>query len=636
MSLLKIIANNFELDFVKETLSIKKENNALSSEFKVSHSSVPFLIVENDNCKKGLGTRDLASVNKNKIIEVVVFEGNDKYYGEVQILSYLKGYRKCNLKYSTELLKIFNKKIAEFMPVFSVIDDPTPTPYVSESETLLDGTIEWATYPMSFIDKTFPDVDFQFPSLLFLDKFGSRTERDEGWSKYQSWINLFGFTDVDAPEVPNFYYFNGWTYEDEPLVFTIDNVNVASPQIFLLAVLKNVLEKIGFKANGNFVADSFIKKLLLLSTNDNLTKVHPGNTPTDAPDFNDFFVASGYFFRMELEPVVEGKYAFYYSFEEPSWTATPGELEYKLMRFGNQFVAGSVTVLYKHFSGTGAKTYTGVFYVDISEDLVGTEIYMNYNTPTNSFPTYTLSYEIQSLIPLFQMHPTIELSRYVPDWTVGTFFNEIKKLFNLDITIDDFKKEVNFNFVNDFVLDEAKFISAKSLKIDSYEGPTNTAYILKYENDEDTALFITKEVAEVYANQTNSFTEEIESKFKFIPNNGNFTELTEEIIDKDGVGLMIYDPVNLPYTSPSFDGKTLQIDGEGGIFDVYYKVFIKFKLNAGLLEVSGPFTESEITKLMKLKKIFLDNQAYVISSFDYSETFQNNFILKIKLESINY
>jgi hypothetical protein len=43
MSLIKIIANGIELDFVKETLTIRKENNALIRNFKVSHSNFPFL-----------------------------------------------------------------------------------------------------------------------------------------------------------------------------------------------------------------------------------------------------------------------------------------------------------------------------------------------------------------------------------------------------------------------------------------------------------------------------------------------------------------------------------------------------------------------------------------------------------------
>lgn len=632
MSLLKIIANDYELDSVKETLNIKKENNALSAEFKVSHSSVPFLIVENDNCKQGLGTRDLASVKKKKVVEVVVFEGNDKYYGEIQILSYLNGYRKCNLKYSTELLKIFNKKISDFMPVISVIDDPTPQPYVEESESFLPGTIDWTTFPMPFLDKSFPEVTFQFPSMVWKNKFGERLQSDDPWYKYRSWINLFSFEDEENPDVPSYFVTNGYNYTEDPLVFNINNLNVASPQVFLLSILHYVLESIGFKAKGDFTDDPFIQKLLVLSTKDNLTKVYPGNVKEDAPEF-EFLDFTGNF-RMELVPEVEGKYAFYYYFEEPDFTAIPGESEFKSMAYGNAFDSSTYTILYKHYAGSGSKIYSGVCYVDISQ--IPGEIYFLYITPVPELPTYQLEYQIQSFTELYQLHPTIELGRYVPDWTVGTYFNEIKKLFNLNIEPDDFKKEVNFNFVNDFMLEETKFISTKSLRIENYEQAINTAYIVKYENSEDTALYITKEGVEVLGTQTNSFTGSIESKFKFIPNNGNTTILSEDVEDKEGVGLMIYDPINLPFSSASVDGKNLRINGDGGIYETYHKIFIKFKLNAGLLEVSGPFTESEITNMLKLKKIFLDNQAYIISSFDYSETVQNNFILKIKLESVNY
>ncbi|MGK4567861.1 hypothetical protein [Flavobacterium sp. 3HN19-14] len=96
----------------------------------MSHSTVPFLVVENENCKKTLGSRDIASVLKKKTFDVEVHEGDDVYFGQLQILSYLTGYRKCNLKYATEVLKIFNKKLGDLMPVISIIPGETsPKPF---------------------------------------------------------------------------------------------------------------------------------------------------------------------------------------------------------------------------------------------------------------------------------------------------------------------------------------------------------------------------------------------------------------------------------------------------------------------------------------------------------------------------
>jgi hypothetical protein len=78
------------------------------------------------------------------------------------------------------------------------------------------------------------------------------------------------------------------------------------------------------------------------------------------------------------------------------------------------------------------------------------------------------------------------------------------------------------------------------------------------------------------------------------------------------------------------------MNGTKGIYQIFWKGWLKFLLNSSSVELSGPFTETEKNKIIKLKRIFIDNQEYIISSVDCSETNQENYMLKFKLQSINF
>jgi hypothetical protein len=234
------------------------------------------------------------------------------------------------------------------------------------------------------------------------------------------------------------------------------------------------------------------------------------------------------------------------------------------------------------------------------------------------------------------MHPTIETGRYVPDWTVGNYLNYLKTQFNLEITVDDFKKQIVLN-LNETIEDTEKtLVIDKSLALNSYDLAANSSFVLKNANTEDTALYITKNEVVNYTNQDDEFTQKIESKFKLVPRNGYTSDLSNKIDDKEGVGLIIYDPANAPYTSASANGLSLSLNGIGGIYETFWKRWLKFRLNAASCELRGYFTETEISKIYRAKSIYIDNQKYRIVSMEYSEITTRFLELKLQLESVNY
>lgn len=641
MSIIRIFANDIELNFKKDSLTIKKENNALSQDFKVTHSSFPFLIIDDENCKKALGSSDITSTTKKKIIPVTVLEFGVKYYGELQQITVVKGFRKCNLKYSSDVLSIINKKISEFMPVISVIPGETsPENYTEEASDVITGSDNWETFPVSMIGQIYPDVKFQFPTMYWKNKFGVDLDPEHPWYNYQNHINNFGENELEET------IFLNNTGEVDGSTITINQPNVPSPQVFLLSPLYYIFQYLNWNIEGDFTTHELIKRLLLLSTKDNLSKVLLSPTP-ETISFDgvgwvqlpaDIFGQTYFRKRFYHNITISGRYKFIANFElEPR------------PPFGNFIFPKIYLFVDPPGSGNGQFVfYRGWNFSNGQNIIIEAEVEIDVTSGNSridllcSYPSRIITSSLEYLLlntekEYSQMHPTIELGRYVPDWTVGNYLNYLKNQFNLDISLDDFSKKATFNLNENIENVEIPEVLDKSLVLKSFNLTANTSFVLKYENDEDEALFITREEVVLFDNQDDDFTQKIETKFKFVPRNGYTAELSEDLEDKDGIGLMIYDPVNAPFISEeSLNGFNLNIPGEKGIYETFFRRWLKFRLTASGVELEGKFTEIEIQKIYKAKSIYIDNQRYRIDTIEYNETTNNYYVLKFILESVNY
>ena len=641
MSVIRIIAGGIELDFVKESLTIKKENNAFIQDFKVSHSSYPFLIIENERTKQALGTRDITSVLKKKVIEVTVIEMGTRFYGELQVLSNLNGYRKCNVRYGTDLLKILGKKLSELLPVVSVIPgEEDPVPFTEESFEMVPGYDNWEEYPIPFAGKIYPEVKYQFPQMAWPYKFWDERPEDteEEWYWYGGFYNLFS-------QDPLYFKDNRVDIDGEfGQEININNVNVPAPQLFLLGILEYAFATIGYSIAGALLDDEFAKRVLVLSTKSNLCKVTV--TPQEQViGFSDFVFEGNVnivynYYEWILVPDAAGTYTFKYSITEP-------------LRAGNVTNNNIHSMLVYIFDGVGTNVYTntnqadelhfeGEFSVTVEESQVGQSIRVRWLLHAGSSGN-PVSFDIRwgnAAKTFNMMHPTIPLGRYAPEWTLAEYINEVKKLFALDITFDSLAKVINFNFASALITNPAKHVALKSLAIKEYDTPEYIGFVLKYGNDQDNFLYIDKAGAVLNQESENEFVEPIESKFKLVPHN-KFTADLSTIEDKDGVGLMIYNPEAsesfvLPVISKDYNGQTLEWNGPLGLYSLYWKKVLQFRLNASGLEISGPFTETEISQITRLQKIYIDHQAYVVLQLEFKETRQENYLVRLQLRSINF
>lgn len=637
MALVKIFSlQGVEIEYKKDSLSLKKENNSLSSDFKVPHSQFPFLVIENDVTKSVLGPSDITSIRKNKIVPVIILENGVRYYGELQQLTVLKKFRKCNLKYGSDIIPIVNKKITEFMPSLSVIPGETsPIPFSEQSSEIIAGNEYWETYPVSIIGQIYPDVKFQFPTIYWLNKYGVGLDNTDPWFNYQNHINNFGTNNLDQ----TIFLINTGVISGSSV--TVINKNVPMPHVFLLSPLYYIFTSLGWKISGDFTTHELIKRLLMVPKKDNICKTLIAPAPENVyfPSSPIFVLIEGGgsfdndIYRTEFTSsiAVDGRYKIKYSFQIEN--APPGPFNWQK----TEFYLNTYGPIFKKFLFyNSGNNY--IIQGEVEIDLVAGVKTWRYEDTYQNLP---INYSIELILladekEFNQMHPTIPLGRYAPEWTVGSYLNYLKNQFNLDITLDDFKKEITLNLNEELVLNEIPAIISQSLSLKSYDIAANSSFVLKYENDEDEALFITQEEVVPYTNQDDDFTKKIESKFKILPRNGYTSVLSEDIEDKDGVGLVIYDEANAPFTSETTEnGFNLNIPGEKGIYETFFRRWLKFLVNASNCEVTGYFTEIEISKINKAKAVYINNQRFRIIDIQTTEAANNFQEVKMRLLSVN-
>lgn len=643
MALVKIFSlQGVEIEYKKDSLTLKKENNSLSSDFKVPHSQFPFLVIENDITKSVLGPSDITSIRKNKIVPVIILENGVRYYGELQQLTVLKKFRKCNLKYGSDIIPIVNKKIAEFMPSVSVIPGETsPIPFSEESTEIITGHENWETFPVGMIGQIYPDVKFQFPTIYWLNKYGVGLENTDTWFAYQNHINNFGENDLEE----TIFLLN--IGEVDGSTVTVANKNVAMPFVFLLSPLFYVMNYLGWKISGDFTTHELIKRLLMVPKKDNISKTMLSPAPENIefpPSPAWLLIEEGGTFDNDIYRTVftttfsvAGRYKIKYHFEiEHLPHLTTFDWQKSQMIVNPPGDANTKFLFSKYLSYNNDNNHIIDGEVEF-EASTGTAVWIYEDT----FQNLPVNYSIELIYladekEFNQMHPTIELGRYVPEWTVGNYLNYIKNKFNLDITLDDFKKEITLNLNENIALTEEPAIISQSLQMTSYDIAANSSFVLKEENDEDAALFITQEEIISYDGITDDFTKVIESKFKILPRNGYTSVLSEDINDKEGVGLVIYDESTAPFTAEATEnGFNLNIPGEKGIYETFFRRWIKFLLNASNCEVTGYFTETEISKINKAKAVYINNQRFRIIDIQTTEAANNFQEVKMRLLSVN-
>jgi hypothetical protein len=632
MGLIKILASDgTELDYVKETLTLREDTNTLFTTFKLQYANNPFLILENTATEKALGSALLNSRNRKKVHEVSVITQGNKYKGLLTILEYFPAYRKCDLKFGTDLIDIMKTNIGNFMPMVSVTGDPDPHPY--EYSTEIDFSADQSFFDAFVKEKnsTAPeDADFCFPMMRHYNRFGLDLEPDDDWYLYGNFINATaGNGDLILNELEVL----------DPLTSNVYNRNVLSPQVYVLAVLRRALATLGYKLNGLVPQLSFFRALTFFSEETQLTE-RLLEFAKENFDFNSvpwtsgrppgFPIANFHLKKVIFNPGSEGRYKVAYKFttfdKKKNFTYQYVYVRHNPSNFTHEYRAphdGSVT--------EGSISFDIVL-ADVGSD-VEVFFYTFYQETPAVFDVYFSRDNKDKNIYFF--HPTIELSRYVPDWQFGTLINSLKNLFALDIVIDDHKKTFTINLAKDYYIQNQCF-ELSNLKQKGFKTPDFDSFALLYNNEEDDYVLVTDSGGVTNGTFTD-YTEDITNRFKLMPRAAGTTDLGEAAFDKDGTGLLLFLPVDdatPAYTLNAVNDKTLNMDGPGGIYESWWKPLLKLRLQSSGITLTGYFTETEVRKLRAYRKVSYRGQQFALLSFKYNETKTGLFKVDLDLESL--
>lgn len=617
MKLVSIFINGIEIDYIQETLNIKKENNLLGEGIKFTHNSYPFLIIENENTEKALGKNNILNT-QSQYFEVDVITLDGKYVGELQVLECMAHYRKCNVRFNSKIYSLERTRIRDFFPTISIIGENPPRPFENRIEGLLPPTVNpaWKTYVSSFDEQQLPQVLWQFPMVYFPDKFGEVKEGDE-WELYNRYLNTRIFIGGNVIETN--------IVQMTPEGVDIENRNVVSPFPYLLSPLLLACEKVGIKLEESIFQDIFIKSILMYSPEDNLTEISSIDDKTLIPLFNQ-----------EPTPFNDVLYSWQreYTVDLPAGVYTFNyEIEYSNNRHYLRARTPERTIdLFAKNVGDNTENFTGSFDVKITEQNV------NQNKNKVSFFCYSSQLQKPTVKDFSYVkklnrkgslfHPTLEMPRYIPDWTFGEYLEQLKQLFNLR-----FEEDADENILkvihNDESIIEKDFYDLGSMNINGYSKINHANIALQYDNDEDKIFKIDPNTYYSYVDRINEDKSlVIKNKFKQLHYRNGTIMLSQMDDKKSGIGLVLYTPNLFNQTSEEVDGTQLNLSG---ISNRYFKNTARIYLNPNRIEVEKKITKFDLIEILKKKRVLVNSLPYYVDQASYSS---KSALVDIKLNLI--
>lgn len=646
--MIKIVCNNITLKVEAATLTLVTKNNAFSDSFSLEYSQHPFLIIEDKNTLEALGTRHVLSLLKQKEYRVTVFRGNKVYFGKLKVRSYVTGARKCDLVFGSDLLKILDKPIAEFMPAFYLGDK---IPYVKDSKLEISQEL-LITKVYENQQLGYPDVDFNFPEIRAKDYY---KEDDSEWNSYNGYLNRRGVfvSGLFGSILPSELLL--LNYLDRGLGTNIlkRNFNTYVPTVYLLSILKYCLESIGFKFSGSFTSSIFSKRLSLLSQNTNNYNYLIERADVVFPSVSTF--------SREIDGGILNPFDIYkYSYSKPLSELGVGTFNLSVLvndikvhpfvsrepngivfipnkfKFFVRIVRGSEVLqeLFSlHFSFKWPKKYYTIdetLKLIISDENLDASIEVVYANSMNFLPNsdeIKVQLDLEKITQIKYMHSTVDISRHVPDWTFAEFLNNCKNLLNLKIDVDDGVKEVTINYVDNYLNDiQMVDLSNYNLEVKNYKNNQSDVFKLSYANDD--FVRIDKEgISEKPVLEKDAV--EISNGFLTLPFNGTHHDLSKKNND-DGVVLLLNKP-GKKNTTEIVDNKTLNLHGNKGVATTFWKDWVKFRQNASEITLVGEISKLDRIKIEQIKKVYYNNIVFLVEKITTKE--KNNFtetVLKVQ------
>ncbi|WP_336092462.1 hypothetical protein [Leeuwenhoekiella sp. CH_XMU1409-2] len=633
---LRIEIDGVEIPYKKDTFQIKETNNAFGNSVKIAHNEFPFLIIKTPAVIEKLQLDRLQNVNAKSIVSCDVIQGRVYYKGKIVIGEIYANTIKADIIYESDLIDLFDKKIRDFMPVIDVNGNPDPEPYAETSETVVDDS-GWEAFTALNNALFFPNREWCFPIYSYRDYYDSKAA-----FKIRNRVN-------DASETTPYHAILNTLYEADEYTVLPRNDNMLFPKVFLLTPIKRCLNSLGYSLTGDFI-DSFSRRLFFFSDENqgveipnvfdttvvDFTTITPELSNTGESYWHDYdyvIPAAGTYRikgRMVIDPSITDISLFPYVSQsgagifEEDFPDTGGGVNYLLQVNDGYDELTNVMESYYEF--------------EADESKVGQTLTFQLTTDVDyPFPEsieFSINYKKNNK-PYYQFHPTFDTSRYVPDWTFAKLLNEISLLFNTDFRIDEIKKTLSIVRNQEALLNNVPIdLSSYNFKSEYYRKGGILGVVLKYANEEDESIRVVKEGVE--SGLEENYIQKFENAFKYLPVTTRISGYNEELKDKDGIGLAIFDLVDGKQLAiASYDGRSLSFTGENGINKNYWVNWNRFRLNASEAIFKGPVTDAVINDLKKNKSFYINNQTYVAKEYTVSEEGSVTTI-EITAESLNF
>ncbi len=626
MNEIRIYVDGQQLNVVKETLTINEASSSFTDSFEVPHSNNPFLIRKDKVSEELLDINSFRDINRRRVVDCRVQEGSNIYNGQLVVRQVFRNTIKCDVSHYSQLFNLMTSDIRQYMPVVSVINDPAPDPYVETSVDEIDDQA-WEAFSLSNKYNSFPANDFCLPWIERPNLFGEELEEGDEWFFYGGRLNSYF---ASTGEIVRNFFSDGDFDADAstPDTRLFVNRNVVVPCVFILSPLVRALESLGYKLSGAATTDKHIQSTFLLSDVDQMTAVGSG-TSEDVFSFDGLGFLPGNNYRdvfgndIFLEdrviliehPVNDiGQYEVVFDVDASN-APFNGDVLFCALSYIDQ--AGIQQTHLYEVSTDAEGLIQGSFTFTATPEHIGGQLQVRYihlstNAVAPQASTITINFSL-SAGNVHRIHPTIELSRYIPDWTVARYLNEIKRWLNLEITVDDSSQTVFLNYNETRITRRPDPIQLENYYNRPFIPNENDSYVLRYAEADGERLYIDTN-GESPDQVGDEFTRDVEFAYKKIPHNGITSLVSEEFMSGDGEAIGMFDTAQgLPYTTAIVDDRSLDIIGPRGLYQNNFRIWIRFRIRSSQKEIRIPTTFLQLQEIKEKGELFLDNQLYLVS-----------------------
>lgn len=617
----KLIASNFELDLSNYEITTTEENPWFADSFS-SKITYPFEIDLTNEIDIALGFIS-RNTTVDTLYECKYFEDDQIHDATFEILEEQDGKLQVSYEYGLEEFPLWDKKLSE-LPLES---------FDLTTQDIYD-------YAATHINKSWPEVNFNFPAVH------TTQYADDGeiWGFFEGVINNYQNSE-----------FLRNTYDTTEIMSY--NRNIMQPFPALMHVMETIASASGYTLKGDILTDINLADNFIFSPKEYFIKRDPveyyvARLASNPSTSSDIATKPGFkqsTFLLELTVEKTGQYNISGMFRTRKYN-NEGSLDpYKVVRIelGSTQIFGAVHTIDSlatrkfdldiNVDILNSTSKTLKFYAESNYYLNPGEGYADYNTiDFNVVMLAEYDAVTQTPIPTIRAENKIDLSKTVPEMTVGELITTLKNWHNYDYTIQG--EEMIFNKIQDH-MDFDDLISLEEFEVKSklrkfQQGKSFLLHFAETEESKFTYDKVYQDVKGVFTENytANKNTSDIEINGLPLPldNIRNFE--TASAFENSDSKLYIVRYVGL------VQGRNATLSPEPllipNIHETNFRKWFEFRINAVSFKISFTVFRNQVKNLNAKSKVFMYNKLHYIKTVLKTQITADVIEVEIESESL--